>query len=67
MAALLLDTPGCVSVEPPYLTDDESCLVGMSKWESEEAFQASGITLRPSQEIVEGETQPRERFLLHEV
>ncbi len=63
---LLLAKPGCVGVEPPYLTEDGSCLVGISTWESADAFQASGITLRPSDETVEGETRPRERFLLHE-
>jgi heme-degrading monooxygenase HmoA len=66
MGALLRETPGCVSVEPPYVAEDRTCLVGVSKWESEEAFRASGITLRPSDEIVEGETRPRERFLLRE-
>jgi len=66
MRDLLLTTPGCVGVEPPYLTEDGGCLVGISKWESVDAFRASGITLRPSDEIVEGETRPRERFLLHE-
>ena len=66
MRDLLLDKQGCMSVEPPYLTDDGGCLVGISKWESADAFRASGITLRPSDEVVEGETRPRERFFLHE-
>jgi quinol monooxygenase YgiN len=66
MRDLLLGTPGCLEVEPPYLTEDGECLVGISKWESKEAFEASGITMRPPGEIVEGETRPRERFLLHE-
>src|SRR6266550_1881766 len=48
MRDLLLAKPGCVGVEPPYLTEDGSCLVGISKWESADAFHASGITLRPS-------------------
>ncbi len=61
--------PGCVHVEPPYLTEDGTCLVGISKWESRQAFLASGITLRPpgeivEGEIVEGETRPRQRFFL---
>jgi hypothetical protein len=59
-------TPGCVAVEPPYLTEDGTCLVGISKWESKEAFLASGITLRPPDEIVDGETRPRQRFFLEE-
>jgi len=67
MGALLAGTtPGCLSVEPPYLTDDGTCLVGISKWESRQSFLASGITLRPLGEIAEGETRPRERFLLEE-
>jgi len=62
----LLARPGCLAVEPPYLTDDGACLVGISKWESEEAFRGSGIRLRPSGEIIEGETRPRRRYLLTE-
>jgi hypothetical protein len=67
MRDLLAATPGCVAVEPPYLTQEGDCLVGISKWESKEAFLASGITLRPPAEIVEGEVRPRQRFLLEEV
>lgn len=67
MRDLLLRTPGCLAVEPPYLTEGDECLVGISKWESKEAFLASGITLRPADEIVEGETRPRHRFFLLEV
>lgn len=66
MGGALAGVPGCVAVDPPYLTDDGSCLVGISKWESRQAFVASGITLRPPDEIVEGETRPRQRFLLDE-
>jgi hypothetical protein len=57
---------GCTAVEPPYLTDDGACLVGISKWESRQAFFASGITLRPPGEIAEGEIRPRQRFFLDE-
>jgi heme-degrading monooxygenase HmoA len=66
MGGALAGLPGCVGVEPPYLTEDGNCLVGISKWESRQAFGASGITLRPSDEVVEGETRPRQRFLLDE-
>jgi len=66
MRDLLLAKPGCLEVEPPYLTEDGECLVGISKWQSKEAFEDSGITLRPADEIFEGETRPRERFLLHQ-
>jgi quinol monooxygenase YgiN len=66
MRDALSGVPGCISVEPPYLTDDGTCLVGISKWESREAFFSAGITLRPADEIVEGETRPRQRLLLQE-
>ena len=66
MRDVLSGTPGCVTVEPPYLTDDGACLVGISKWESKDAFIASGIELRPPAEIVEGESRPRQRFFLEE-
>ena len=66
MREVLLGTPGCLGVEPPYLTEDGTCLVGISKWESREAFLGSGITLRTPDEVVEGETRPRQRFLLEE-
>jgi len=66
MRDLLSATPGCLAVEPPYVTDDGYCLVGISKWESKEAFLGSGIKMRPPEEIVDGETRPRQRFLLEE-
>ena len=66
MRDLLATTAGCLAVEPPYVNDDGSCLVGISKWESKEAFLGSGITLRPPGEVVAGETRPRQRFLLEE-
>ena len=66
MADLLIATPGCLSVEPPYLTEDGACLVGISKWQSKASFAASGITLRSSEEVVPGELRPRQRFLLEE-
>ena len=66
MGGALAGLPGCVAVDPPYLTEDANCLVGISKWESRQAFFASGITLRPPDEVVEGETRPRHRFLLEE-
>jgi hypothetical protein len=66
MRDALSGLPGCTSVEPPYLMDDGTCLVGISKWESRQAFFASGMTLRPPEEIVKGETRPRQRFFLEE-
>jgi Antibiotic biosynthesis monooxygenase len=66
MRDALLAIPGCIGVEPPYLTEAEGaeCLVGISKWESEDMFQSSGVVLRAPDEIVEGETRPRRRFFL---
>ncbi len=67
MRDALVTTPGCLAVEPPYLTEEEGdCVVGISKWESKEAFLVSGFTLRPPDEVVEGETRPRRRFFLEE-
>ena len=67
MRDALASLPGCTAVDPPHLTDDGTCLVGISKWESREAFFASGITLGRNDETIEGETRPRQRFLLEEV
>ena len=44
MREALLGLPGCLAVEPPYVTEDGSCLVGISKWASREAFFASALT-----------------------
>ncbi len=60
---VLLGLPGCLEVEPPYVTEEAECLIGISRWESREAFETA-VTLRPTDEIVEGETRPRQRFLL---
>jgi len=37
------------------------------KWDSKERFLATRITMRPAEEVVEGETRPRERYCLHQV
>ncbi len=37
--------PGCLGVEPPLVSEDGTCLVGFSRWESKEAFLATGIDL----------------------
>ena len=62
----LAGAAGCVGVEPPYLTEEGDCLIGISKWVSKDAFFASGITLRPPDEVIPGETRPRARYLLEE-
>lgn len=65
MRGAMESSPGCLGVDPPLLTKDGTCLVGYSRWESEDAFWATGITLGPAEEIPDGEVQPRQRFLLH--
>lgn len=68
MRGQMLAMPGCLEVAPPYVVDEDGeCLVGISTWESREAFEAAGIPLRPPDEVVEGETRPRRRFFLDEV
>ena len=52
MGAFLSATPGCVEVGPPYLTEDGRCLIGISTWESKEAFLAAGLTVGGSDEVV---------------
>ena len=64
MRAGLQSLPGCLGVDPPLLTADGTCLVGYSRWESEEAFWATGITLGSADEVIEGELRPRQRLLL---
>jgi hypothetical protein len=65
MRDALLAIPGCIGVEPPFLTeaDGAECLVGISKWESEDAFRSS-VELGAPDEILEGEMRPRQRFFL---
>lgn len=67
MRERMLCVPGCVEVDPPYLSEDQTCLIGISKWESKEAFVAAGLPLGGEDEIFPGETRPRERFLLEQV
>jgi hypothetical protein len=40
--------------------------VGISRSESQEAFLGSGFVLRAPDEVVEGETRPRQRFFLEQ-
>ena len=55
---------GCQGVEPPLLTEDGTCLVGYSRWESKEAFLATGIDLDRLSETPSGELRPRQRYFL---
>jgi hypothetical protein len=65
MRAAMESQPGCLGVDPPLPTEDGTCLVGYSRWQSKQAFLATGITLGPADEIVDGELRPRQRFLLN--
>lgn len=56
--------PGCLGVEPPLLTEDGTCLVGYSRWESREALLATGIDLDSLTATPPGEVRPRQRFFL---
>ena len=56
--------PGCLGVEPPLLTEDGTCLVGYSRWESKEALLATGIDLDALTATSPGEVRPRQRFSL---
>ena len=64
MRAAMESVPGCLGVDPPPLSEDGTCLVGFSRWESREAFLATGITLGGPDEVRPGEVRPRERFFL---
>jgi hypothetical protein len=45
MGGRMQGQPGCLGVEPPLLSEDGTCLVGYSRWESKDAFLATGIDL----------------------
>ncbi|MBJ7609111.1 MAG: antibiotic biosynthesis monooxygenase [Candidatus Dormibacteraeota bacterium] len=56
--------PGCLGVDPPLLTEDGTCLVGYSRWESKEALLATGIDLDTLTETPSGELRQRQRYFL---
>jgi hypothetical protein len=56
--------PGCLGVEPPLLTEDGTCLVGFSRWESKEALLATGVDLDALGETPSTELQPRQPYFL---
>ena len=55
---------GCLGVEPPLLTEDDTCLVGYSRWESKEAFLATGIEPDVLAATPSGELRPRQHYFL---
>jgi heme-degrading monooxygenase HmoA len=64
MAASAAGSPGLLEIGP-WLDRDRTRVVGVSKWESREAFEAampgSGV---PNSTIHPGESRPREYFHL---
>ncbi len=56
--------PGCLGVEPPLLTEDGTCLVGYSRWESKEALLATGIDPDTLTETPSSELRPRQPYFL---
>jgi heme-degrading monooxygenase HmoA len=66
MTAELRGLPGCLEVGA-WQDSQSDRLVGISSWESREAFLAAGMAVTPSGgEAPEGERLPRERFYLDE-
>jgi hypothetical protein len=51
-------------VHYPSEDRDGSILVGYSRWESKDAFLATGVTFGPPHEIPDGEVRPRDRYFL---
>jgi quinol monooxygenase YgiN len=66
MREAMLAVPGCLGVDPPYLDQNLTCLVGISRWVSKQAFLELGLTFGDQHETVSGETRPRQRFFLEE-
>ena len=64
MRGWMQSQPGCLGVEPPLLSEDGTCLVGYSRWESKEAFLSTGIDLEALGETPSGELRPRLRYFL---
>lgn len=64
MAESVAGTPGLIEIGP-WLEYDGDAVVGLSRWESREAFEAampgSGV---PNTIVHEGETRPRDYFHL---
>ena len=56
--------PGCLGVEPPLITEDGTCLVGFSRWESKEAFLATGVDVDTLCETPSSELRPRQPYFL---
>ena len=65
MAAHMSGRAGFIEAGPWWDDRRPERIVGLSRWESREAFLASGVTVAPdSDEVPQGELRPRERFFL---
>lgn len=56
--------PGCVSVLPPMISEDESCVVGFASWTSRAVLAAADLQFGDPDQVFDGEVRPRQRFLL---
>lgn len=56
--------PGCIGVDPPLLSQDGDCLVGYSRWESRQAFLATGIDIDTLGDTPSSELRPRQPYFL---
>ena len=64
MAAVMAAQPGFIEAGP-WREEGSDRVIGISRWESREAFLATGIAIEDGGDAVEpGETRPRERFFL---
>lgn len=64
MRSWMESQPGCLGVEPPLLSEDGTCLVGYSRWESKQALLATDIDLEALRHTPTSELRPRQAFFL---
>jgi hypothetical protein len=65
MRSWMESQPGCMGVEPPLVTEDGTCVLGYSRWESKEALLATGIDLNSLSETPATEVRPRQAYFLN--
>ncbi len=61
-ASFFKGKPGFIDAGAWVDENNPECLVGVSFWNSKQAFFDAGMTFAKPDEIVAGETKPRERF-----
>jgi hypothetical protein len=64
MRGWMENQPGCLGVDPPLLTEDGTCLVGYSRWQSKEALLATGVDLDALRETPAASYTPRQPYFL---